>query len=50
MAKIENRSPFVLVVAAREYTEIVDPGETIQIPDDVAEAWVCKEPIDAMIA
>jgi hypothetical protein len=50
MAKIENRSPFVLVVAAREYTEIVDPGETIQIPNDVAEAWVCKEPIYAMIS
>jgi hypothetical protein len=50
MASIENRSPFVLVVAAREYTEIVDPGASVTTPDDVAEAWACKEPIDAMIA
>lgn len=50
MAKIRNRSPFVLMVAAREYTAIADPDEEIRVPDDVAEAWACKEPIDAMIA
>ena len=38
------------MVAAREYTAVADPGEEIRVPDDVAEAWVCKEPIDAMIA
>ncbi len=50
MAKIYNRSPFVLVVAAREYSKIVDPDTVADVPDDVARAWADMDPIPTMTA
>ncbi len=44
MATINNRSPYALAVAAREFSKIIDPESVGTVPDDVVAAWAKSEP------